>query len=206
LIVIAKYIDKSKVKKYSKQLVILIVIAYLLLFTGSLYTMAKTVLSIFGYGTKFVETVYATSQAYKITHKITYMMEIGLFFVFFNYIFSRAVRKYKNSIRTNKMIETENNMSLMIFCYKVNYILLLILPLAWFSGDIYRIQHGILILFYSAFSNSNYMYSKKKAGITLYQLAIILFIAVFMLLFLIGLSSLRETVFMPVFFENELIG
>ena len=203
LLLLVNQIDKKSPKKYAHQLAAIVVIAYLMLFSGALYYVVSIASSFLGFGTKFVETAFATSMAYKITHKITYMIEIGLFWAFFNYIFGRAIRKRKKDDYIKENIPNNN---LLISCYKFNYTMLLLLPLAWFSGDIYRVQHGLLGLFYALYSNSYYMRNNTRGRCTLYQLATVLFMILFIFLFLVGLESLRETVFMPVFFENVFIG
>lgn len=198
IIPLAVYIDKDKIKKYSKQVVAVVVVLYGLLFSGGLYWLLKSISGILGFGTKFIETAFAVSMAYKVTYRITYMIEIALFFVFMNYLFKKMIVSKKGN-----SIDTLNELTL---GYKCNYSLLLILPLAWFSGDIYRVQHGILVFFYAILVNGDILKKHKVGEITWKQIVLALFLISYIFLFLIGNGSLYETVLKPVFFKNELMG
>lgn len=207
LVLVAKNVKEFNTKKYLKTCIFGCVILYIMLPTGVLYDVLTVISGAFGFGRKFIETVFVTSQAYKITYKITYMVEILLFFCLMNSIFKRIMKNnsisYIEKTKDNKKV---SNLEFTQFCAKVNDSLLIVLPLAWFSGDIYRVQHGMTILFYIAFSNFEGFRSSNRGKIKLNQVLVTGFVIIFMLLFLLGISSLRETVFIPVFFENGLIG
>lgn len=208
LLLIPINIENFNIKGYLRIIILMCLILFIMLFSGSLYELACIISSFLGFGTKFVETVFAAGQAYKATNKIVYMLIIFLFFFVFNLIFKKACKRYK-------LLENENqvtfktiakNKELVDICYKINYTLLIILPFAWFTGDIYRIQHGVLILFYSAFSDMEFFKGKNTGAITIYQAYVTVFIVLYVFLFLVGLSSLRESVFLPVFYDNILFG
>lgn len=206
LVLFAKHVKDFNTSNYLKGCILACVVFYILLPTNILYDSLAYISGIFGFETKFIETVFATGQAYKFTHKITYMLEIMLFFCVMNLIFRRAIRSQSAICDTEKIesIRKYKDLEMLYFCTKVNCSLLIILPLAWFSGDIYRIQHGIVMFFYIVISNLDNFRSAKRGKIKINQLFLSGFIVVFMLLFLIGEPSLRENVFLPVFFENGL--
>lgn len=194
LIPVAMYIDRGKLKKYTKQIIAIVLVLYVLLFSGGLYNLVKLMSIAFGFGRKFVETAFAVSTAYKVTHRITYMLEIILFFLFMNSLLKNTLKINKNSISKE-----------IILGYKMNYIFLLILPLAWFSGDIYRIQHGALVFFYSILVNGS-LFKKRTFGIiTWSQVMLFGFLIAYIFLFLIGDGSLFNSVFWPAFYKNVLI-
>ena len=208
VVLIAQNSKKINEKKYLQISVLVCLVLYAFLPTGILYGVLANICRAFGFGRKFIETTIATSKAYKITHKITYMIEILIFFFAMAVILQRA----KKSISHNYSVDHNNVLSsfcekdFLDLCSKINYSLLISLPLAWFSGDIYRVQHAMTIIFYIAVSNSNSFRSNIRGKVKINQSYIAGFIVVFMFLFLIGIPSLRETVFVPVFFNNELIG
>lgn len=208
LLLIPVNIENFNIKAYLRIIIIMCLILFIMLFSGGLYELAHIISSLFGFGTKFIETVFAAGQAYKTTNKIVYMLIIFLFFFVINLIFKKARKRYKLSKNENQvMLKTiSKNGELVDICYKINYTLLIILPFAWFTGDIYRIQHGVLILFYSAFSNMDFFKGKKHGSVTLYQIYVTIFIVLYVFLFLVGISSLRESVFLPVFYDNILFG
>ena len=180
---------------------------YVLLLSGMLYNIVGYVSSWLGFPDKFAETVLANEMAYKFTYRITYSLEVLMFFLLMNYMLSSACRKYENtSITIKSDIATFYEKKYVEIAYRINCLLLCILPLVWFSGDIYRLQHGILVFFYIVFSDIKFFRDIRKYVITHYQIAMAIFVMLFMMLFLLGNESLRETVFIPVFFENALWG
>ncbi|SHL00780.1 EpsG family protein [Selenomonas ruminantium] len=181
-------------------------VLYVLLMSGMLYFIAGYLASWFGFSDKFIETVLANDMAYKFTYRITYSLEVLIFFLFMNYMLGRACRFFGNASRMQSDIDNSYGEKSVEIAYRINCILLWILPLVWFSGDIYRIQHGILVLFYSVFSNINFFRDIRNYVITYYQIAMCFFVMVFVIMFLLGNESLRESVFIPVFFDNVLLG
>ena len=208
LLLFAKNIKRLGVDEYIKLCIAVCVGLYIMLPTEVLYKGLVAISKCLGFGRKFIETSFATNKAYKITHKFTYMIEILLFFVMMNLILAKTIRQNNVAKKLKELKNYEDFYSLDFFnfCLKSNITLLIILPLAWFSGDIYRVQHGLLTLFYIAISNSKCFRSKIKGNFKVNQLMLFFFIIVFMFLFLIGLPSLRNSVFLPVFFKNELFG
>lgn len=208
LILVAKNVKSVNIKEYLQVCVLVCGILYALLPTGVLYSVLALISRRLGFGKKFIETVFSTSMAYKFTNKITYMIEIILFFGIIYLILKRATKgeTLTSGTKEKELTKSFSNLELLHFCIKVNCSLLIILPLAWYSGDIYRVQHGIVILFYTALSNLDNFRGSRRGMVKLNQLLVAGFITIFMILFLIGLPSLREAVFMPVFFENGLLG
>lgn len=203
LIVLIKKIGFKDIKKYNCIILLIIFILYFLLGTGLLYFISSKITSLLGFGRKFVETTYATSKVYSLMDKIIYMVEILLFFMI-NKLLINKLLKYLNKSSSYSILN-EGTMENLLICHKINYCLLIILPFAWFSGDIYRVQHGILIYFYSIYLNNGFFTSEKKGYITIYQIILSLFILILVILFLLGIESLRTNVFIPVFFENNFI-
>lgn len=208
LLIIAKIMKKENVKKYSKRMIIGVAFATLLLAVGALNKIGYYVANIIGFGRKFTETIAAAGMAYKFTHRLVYMAEIIIFFVAVYLICNQVrknVNKYESVIQNKEWIEEVD------FIEKCNYLLFFILPLAWLSGDIYRVQHGFAMMVYILIANIvPYKESKKKGVISLsrvktegYTFALAFG---FLLLFALLLPDLRERVFLPAFFNNRLFG
>src|SRR5699024_7708644 len=98
LMLAAKNIKNFNRKEYLKVCLLVCGILYALLPTGILYNILALISRTFGFETKFIETAFSTNIAYKLTNKITYMIEIFLFFVTMNLILKRATKvKSSNS-------------------------------------------------------------------------------------------------------------
>jgi len=213
LLPLAKVLKKERISKYSRRIIIGIAVATALLASGLLYSVGLIVARLAGFGQKYVETIVAAGVAYKVTNRLVYMAEIILFFVIVNLICKQA----RKMILSEKYYYKERAQGILMideidFLEKCNYLLFLILPLAWFSGDIYRVQHGFAIVIFmivsnvipisgSTSKNGKLKHNQIKLGFYTIGLAF-----VFMVLFMLLLPGLRETVFLPAFFNNKLIG
>lgn len=213
VLIIAVLIKTEKLHDFSRKIILAVAGATALLVSGILYKVLYYIATIFGFGTKFAETVIAAGMAYKVTNKMVYMAEIILFFLIANFICLKARKMIlSNNYIGNSKKEYLSGTKLIDFCYKSNYLMLIILPFAWFSGDIYRIQHIFMIILYIAASNVLSVENKKKHFLLVKKNKLILNLSVsglaivFAILFTLLLVSLRETVFLPAFFSNRLIG
>lgn len=204
----AYMVGDDKLKTYAKRVICLIIGIFILLGSGLLYKIISVAASVFGFGVKFRETVIAASMAYSFNNKIVYMIEIVLFFVLANELLKRLLKNGKSGV-SKAGSKTMSASSVTKWSYKVNYALLVILPLAWFSGDIYRIQHGFFTMIYIALSNTEFAETGSRGRIKQSKLIIMILTAImigsFILLFLIGVKSLADNVFWPTFKNNRLL-
>lgn len=198
IILVARVVNSKNIRKYKRICITVCLILYMLLVSGVLYWLVDIMSSLLGFGNKFVQTTISTSKAYKVTHRLVYMIEIILFSCMID-VLLKQTNKYC------KKLNSDSGYWFFLFCYKVNCGLLLILPFAWFSGDVYRVQHGILLVFYIFFSNIRGVGGRRIGYFSISEIILACFIVVFVILFLVGLPSLRNTVFLPVFFNNSLL-
>lgn len=206
------FIFIDRIEKYIKQIPIvaltLVCGMFALLSSGVLYKVLYFVASLFNFQQKFKETFIANQNAYSLNDKVVYILEMLLAFFMINLICKKTKQLLRHSDYVIYLCSLQNETRYLNFCYNANYIFLLLIPLVWFSGDIYRIQHSFFLLIYILCSavrpkNNVKKFVIQKGTISLKVITLCLAIF-FMILFELLLVDLRTTVFIPTFFENRL--
>lgn len=198
LILIIPYVYKGKVSKLRIKIWLTTFVLVLLLISGILLPIVTYVANIIGIGAKFIETYLANTMQYSTANIFGYIIEMIVLYilVFLWGTMACNSREYlAMSLNKTKFIN---------WALENNDLLMITIPLVFFTGDIYRIQQWFLPIIGIA---NIFIYDKKIdiRKVYVHDLLLLGTFIIFAYLMELSLSSLRETVFLPLFFANGLI-
>ena len=172
-----------------KKSIVFVIFVCLLALSGVLNSIGGKLI-----GAKWSQTAEAASIAYD--SKTFYFFEMILFFFLGNYILRILVNnKEEFTLTQNKIIR---------WTYIENYLLLIALAFAVITPDIYRVQQEFIIFIYCAVSyNFNNLESNIFAMDEIKAKALTVILAIiFLWLMCLAVPSLKESVFLPAFYDN----
>mgnify|MGYP000876111156 FL=1 len=201
MLLLVPYLWDFSIKKFKRVIFLMVIVSITMLRTGLLKILGQNVATMLGFGVKFRETFIAANRQYSLNNLYYYVFQIVVLFILCEFVF-RKIDCIKSDIVINNGI---NSMKFIEWAEKSNWILLLVIPLVWFSGDIYRIQHGFLTIVYivaSLMTRNKGLVIKKSY--LLGKIAMCLTALLFFYWVLLYVPSLRETTFIPAFYNNRL--
>lgn len=198
LMLLIPFWDKGSVKKFFKKSVFFFLTLLILSVTGALNKILNAFSNILGFDEKYSQTFTVNQYSYTQNNRYVVSLEIVIIFLllFFTFYISKSCFYNKSNIFFN--IEGAYQ-----FIMKTNIVMLLLIPFLWQSADIYRIQQGFLMIFYTFFS---FFITDEGLGKissrNLFSIMILLVLASFFLYLIISVPSLSNSVFWPTFLKN----
>lgn len=212
IILLIPYLRRKKLEsnsffesnRFIRNYLITVFIVYIVVMMSSSSAFVAKILSIVGLRDKWLQTVQAASMAY--SDKTWYYAEIVVFFILTTFILRRA------RSMSSRVLLSHNELRVINFVVKSNYLLLLLLPLTVFTPDVYRLQQEFAIFIYcvgSYFNDRDILYTKKQLSLNSIFLKIFLMVLACTYLYLMCIGTpgtlLKEKVFDPAFYNNLII-